>query len=97
MKTFTTEMSDAIGLRVEAAFADNYRETIPNPDFKPAQPQDETNPREIANPKTKWQHACDRVDGLITQQLLSFEGSKAQNDAYQTKANEINKLSITTH
>ena len=99
---FTTSMSDALGKRVEAAFCETYQEEIRNPDHDPNYVYDpegtaaeKPNPRMIKN-VSKHQWACNCITEMIRSKVLQFEGSKAQNYAYQAKHKEVTGLVITT-
>ncbi len=96
MKTITTEMSDAIAIRVEAAFTERYQEKVNNPLFDQSKEMSESNPLQIDNPESRWDCTCKAVNKFIMDQVLSFEGRQVQQTAYDEKAQEIKGLNITT-
>ena len=75
MAQFAIDIADENVNRVLDAIAVNYNrpETVSNPSFDPALPEDELNPRNIDNPESKAAFSNRKVREFLSENVYAYE------------------------
>lgn len=71
------------------ALAYGYQDTVPNPAFDPAKPEDRANPRTIPNPQTKKDFMEEKAETYIREVASTKEAEAAATAARDAKKKEL--------
>ena len=92
MAIFSVQIEDADVPRVLDALSASYgrRDTVPNPDFDPNQPEDlNLNLMEIANPESKAEFANRMVRRFLSEHVQAYEVKQAKAAALLNVSTDI--------